>query len=210
MTAQEMQRLVNNVRADGALTSVVLCCEEPDGTLEILSGHHRTKAATIVGLPSVTAMVITSPLTEQQKVAIQLSHNAVVGKDDKTTLAELYGALDLTWKLYSGLTDDDVIGFKALDLAGIGAGSINYEETTILFLPEDRATVLAALKRFEKERPRKSALLAPLEAYSAFFDAIVATKEHFNVGNAAVAMTVMAELALERLAQIEAEKGEAA
>lgn len=201
-----MARLVENVKRDGVLSATVLVFEDAkSGNLEILSGHHRTKAAVLAGLEEITAQVIVTPLTEQQKIAIQLSHNSIAGSDDPNLLADLYSALDLTWKEYSGLTDDDVLDFQGVDLTGIGGGSIKYEELTILFLSEDRETFDAALKRFEKEAKGRSAKLASLADYEKVFDAIVATKRYHNVSNSAVAISIMADLALQRLDQLQAE-----
>lgn len=208
MEADQMQRLVENVRADGGLTSAILAYTRPDGEIEVLSGHHRTKAAVLAEIPTIPVIVITSELSEEQKTAIQLSHNAIVGKDDKNTLAELYASMDLTWKQYSGLTDDVVYDFDGIDLAGIGGGSVRYEELVMSFLPQDKAVIDEALKLFEKERANRHAVLAPFDLYDKTFDAIVASKRHYNITNGAIAMTMIVELAMERLAQIEAESAE--
>ncbi len=198
-----MARLIENVRADGELTSTVLVCPHPDGDLEILSGHHRTKAAVLAGLPEVTVQVITSPLTEQQKIAIQLSHNSIVGSDDPNILQELYAALDLGWKQYSGLTDDDVMSLKGISLSGVGAGAIEYQEVALEFLPADLEIVERVLRRFEKERTRKSAYLLGLASFDDVFETLVRQKRHFRVTNSAVAFAMICDLANERLDQIE-------
>src|SRR5258708_4381125 len=45
MDPGEFDRLVKNVRTDGKLTSAPLACQLEDGSIELLSGHHRTLAA---------------------------------------------------------------------------------------------------------------------------------------------------------------------
>src|SRR4051794_35350405 len=71
MTPEQFKRLVTNVKIDGALTEIVLCCQDPDGSVEILSGHHRQEAAIAAGMDLIWAMVILTPLDEERKAAIQ-------------------------------------------------------------------------------------------------------------------------------------------
>ena len=77
MRHEEFNRLCENIRHDGKLTSVPFCCKDDDGRYLILSGNHRVKAAVQVGLPTITVMVTDDPLSEDQRIAIQLSHNAI-------------------------------------------------------------------------------------------------------------------------------------
>jgi hypothetical protein len=204
MSPEEYARIVENVRTDGRLTSAVLACQNKDGSVEILSGHHRTLAAIDVGLTEVDVIVITTPLSEERKTAIQLSHNSVVGKDNPTTLAELYGSLGLDARMFSGLTDD-VLDYDKISIAGFTAG-VQYEELLVAFLPEDRQAFEAALQRIKKSGRLASTHLARYADFDALFDAVVATKNKRNVLNSAQALVVLAELAIERLNQLEHER----
>jgi ParB-like chromosome segregation protein Spo0J len=104
MSPTEFGRLVENVKTDGRLTSAVLACVTQTGEVEILSGHHRCLAAIEAGLTEIDVLVITTPLSEERKAAIQLSHNAVTGQDNPSALADLYRNLGLDAKMFSGLT----------------------------------------------------------------------------------------------------------
>jgi hypothetical protein len=201
MSPEEYDRIVANVRTDGCLTSAVLACENQDGSIEILSGHHRTLAAIDVGLTEIDVIVITTPLNEERKTAIQLSHNAVTGKDNPTVLAELYRNLGLNAKMFSGLTDA-VLSVDKISIAGFGAG-VQYEELLIAFLPDDRKAFELALKRVRKSKQLSSTHLARFSDFDAIFDAVVAVKDKKGVVNSGLALLVMAELAMERLDQVE-------
>ena len=74
--------MVENFKTDGKMTGVVTVCLEPDGSLEILSGHHRTEAAIEAGFEEIEVLCITTPLDENRKKAIQLSRNSISGKDN--------------------------------------------------------------------------------------------------------------------------------
>lgn len=208
MDPVQFQRLVENVRMDGKLTSTVLVYRRDDGKLEILSGHHRTEAAIEADLKEIDVEVILTPLSEERKRAIQLSHNAISGKDDPALLALIWDGMDLDAKKYSGLTDDDISKFAELKIDGIGAAAPRYEEVVLMFLPEDKEAVDQALKRFTSTKARQSMYAARVVDFDRFFDAIVATKSKLKITNSSIAVLAMCELALERLEQLEADDEE--
>jgi len=196
MNAQQFQRLKDNIGRDGQLTSTPLVVPMPDGRFEILSGNHRTKAAIEVGLTEIPVIVITTPLTLEQRTAIQLSHNAVTGQDDPNELHSLYEILSMEEKEYSGLTDDD-FKIDEMELTGLSVGSPKYEELQLLFLPEDRDRLNECLKEIgEKSRIMYSGRTADFDA---LFDALVKGKQQLRIFNSAIAFLAIAELALKEL-----------
>ena len=107
MKHEEFNRLVENIRRDGKLTSTPFLCKDDDDRWLCLSGNHRTRAAIEVGLPTITCLATDDPLSKEQRIAIQLSHNAIAGQDDPATLKALYEQiLDTSLKQYSGLAKD--------------------------------------------------------------------------------------------------------
>jgi hypothetical protein len=148
-------------------------------------------------------MEILTPLTEERQIAIALSHNAIAGQDDKTILLELFSKItDLDTKAYSGLTDDDLKDFEPLDLSGLSTAGVQYEEVSLLFLPEDADTFTKATQHIAKSS-KASAMAGTYGDFNDFFDALVAVKDIRNITNNAIALRVMAGLAVERLLQIE-------
>ena len=55
MKHEEFNRLVENIRRDGKLTSTPFLCKDDDDRWLCLSGNHRTRAAIEVGLPTITS-----------------------------------------------------------------------------------------------------------------------------------------------------------
>lgn len=208
MEPAQFERLVDNVRTDGKLTSTVLCFKHEDGELEILSGHHRSAAAIEVGLDEIDVEVILTPLSEERRIAIQISHNSITGQDNPSILGSMYENLDLSAKKFSGLTDESLKGFDSLKLEGLGAASIKYQQLVLLFLPEELEVFEEALKEFEKPTNPPHIHTAHIGTFNALFDTIVKTKEEQSVFNSAVALSVMAQLAFERLEQIKEEENE--
>jgi len=78
-------QLKNNVEKRGALESTPLCALR-NGKLEIISGHHRARAAKLAKLNRIPVLIDTTELSRSSVVAKQLAHNALVGYDDKSIL----------------------------------------------------------------------------------------------------------------------------
>lgn len=206
MTGEQLARLAKNIEQDGGLTSVPLVYQIPcKPKPTILSGNHRVKGAIAANTQLIWVMEITTPLTEERQIAIALSHNAIAGQDDKTILLELFSKItDLDTKAYSGLTDDDLKDFEPLDLSGLSPGGDQYEEVSLLFLPEDLDIFTKATKRISKSS-KASALAGAYADFNDFFDALMAVKDIRNISNNAIALRVMAGLAVDHLLQLENE-----
>ena len=68
MKHEEFNRLVDNVRRDGKLTSTPFLCKDKDGRWLCLSGNHRTRAAIEVGLETITCLATDDELDEEQRI----------------------------------------------------------------------------------------------------------------------------------------------
>ncbi len=195
MQPAQFERLVDNLRKDGCLTTAPLIHEDT-----VLSGNHRVQAAIAAGIEVADCIEIISPLTAEQRVAIQLSHNAIEGEDDPNTLRELYDALGFDAKTYSGLTDDMFDKASPVDIASLAVGAPEYHEMSVQFLPAEAEQFEAALARIERKSNRAGTVhVARFEDFDVIFDAVIAVKEREDVHNSAIALRRMAELALERL-----------
>src|ERR1700722_348380 len=145
MKGPQFERLVENIRRDGVLTSFPLVHREGEA-LVVISGNHRVSAAIKAGIEG------TAPLTRQQFVALQLSHSAIAGQDDPNILRSLYDELDFGWKEYSGLTDDE-FNIDDLDASVLRVEQPFYEELTISFLPGDADVFRSWLDKIGSSKP---------------------------------------------------------
>lgn len=145
MRHETFQALVANLRRDGALTQPPLVYrhagrdgEEPAGTEEVLSGNHRVKASIEAGLEEIGWLEISEPLTRQQRVAIQLSHNAIVGEDDPAVLKQLYESLtDVDWRSYAGLDDATLDLLAQVDIGSLSEANLDFQTVSMTFLPHE-------------------------------------------------------------------------
>lgn len=140
MTNQEFTRLVSNLREDGALTSVPLARLMDDGRYEVVSGNHRVQAAieAFGRETEVDVMVTDQTLSRERLIALQLSHNAIVGQDDPAILKALYEEIDdIDWREYVGL-DDEALGLlDDIDIAPLSEPNLEFQSLSIMFLPHE-------------------------------------------------------------------------
>jgi len=193
MTPQEFSQLVANIKSDGKLLGLPVVYRG-----EVLSGNHRVRAALKAGIEEGDVLDIVTEIPEERRLAIQLSQNAINGKDDPNILAQLYTSIaSLNMRQYSGLTDD---AFKCTDekLAALGITRPKYEELTIVFLPEEKTAFIDLVARIEASK-KAQVLVGELATFNALFDAIVRVKQEKKVINNAVALRLLAELAVSAL-----------
>jgi len=206
MEPEQFRRLVENVKIDGALTEIVLCCQNADGSLEILSGHHRQEAAIAADQFLIWVMVITTLLDEERKNAIQLSHNSIAGQDNPSILAQVYESLGLEAKKFSGLTDEILKGLEKIQVSALTAANVNYERLNINFLPEDLEEFDRCVKQIKERKQVALVYAARYADFDSIFNTVVEVKHKLGIVNSALALASMAELANERLDLLEAEK----
>jgi hypothetical protein len=209
MPAPEFNQLVENLKRDGVLTSTPLIHEDI-----VVSGNHRVQAALKAGIEEADVIEvlgvrgagedIVERITHERLVAMQLSHNALNGKDDPSLLKLLYEELPMQEKSYSGITDD-MLNADALDLASLSAGGVQYQEVMLSFLPNEASEFTELMDRIQQlgARGRRMLVFAGLaEDWEKTFNAVISVKENLNVRNTAIAFRIMAELAVEKLEEL--------
>ncbi|MEW6555097.1 MAG: ParB N-terminal domain-containing protein [Actinomycetota bacterium] len=194
MRHEEFMRLVDNVKRDGKLTSTPFCCEE-EGRLLVLSGNHRVKAAIAAGLSEIDVMVTSDPLTQAQRYAIQLSHNAIVGKDDPAILKEIYDAIDdAEWKEYTGLDDATLELLEKVEAMAMSEANLDYRLISISFLPHELERVREVIDEVRKEAPGKEVWLARADAYDRLLDDLEAAGSAHGIKNTATSLDIILDV----------------
>ena len=200
MDKKEFDLLVSNIKQDGCLTSLPLVYDG-DRHGEVISGNHRVQAAIQAGLDTAKVIVIKSALTHDQKIAIQLSHNSITGKDDPNLLKALYDSInDLDFKMYSGITDE-MFKIDDLTLAAMTFETPKEEEVILHFLQGDKEVFADALEKIQKKATRLH-LIADISDFNDLFNIVFRVKSEMNILNTAEAIKAVVKLADERLSQL--------
>ena len=207
MKAEQFQNLVENVKKDGNLSSLPLCYREKDGKLRVLSGNHRVMAARQAGVEQVLVLVIADEKDMDERLAIQLSHNAIAGQDDLVILKELWESIqDVQARMYAGLDSDTLKALEGIQFAAISEQRLRYKLTNFLFLPEELLDLDQLLKETAAAFAGDVVYLANLKTYDAFFELIVRIKKRCQIKNSAAAFLKLMELARVGLEQLKEEE----
>lgn len=201
MTKEQFSALTANIAKDKALSSVPLVYRKPeDGRLLVLSGNHRIKAAAEAGVTEFLVFLIDKPLSRQELVSIQLSHNAIQGQDDEQILKELWMELDeVEAMVYSGFTSEMIEKLKNSDFSAIREEPVRYEEVNLLFLPEDIENMREICESIVEKSKSKITFAGRISEYNAILDGIIASKQGQNIVNSTVAFFAMAGVVNEYL-----------
>lgn len=195
MRYETFQQLVANVRRDGRLTSVPFCWTLPDGTLEVLSGNHRVQAAVDAEIGPIDVMVTADPLTDSQRIAIQLSHNSLAGEDDPATLRQLYDSLsDVDLREYAGLDDKTLDLLAKVDVGSLNEANLDFASIQIVFLPPEVETARTALEDARKLSAADEQWLATIADHSRLLDALEQTQAAYGIGNIATALHLVLDV----------------
>jgi hypothetical protein len=208
MKAEQFQALVENVKKDGNLSSLPLCYREESGKLMVLSGNHRTLAARQAGLEQILVMVVAEEKTDDEKLGIQLSHNAICGQDDLVILKELWESIkNVQARLYAGLDSETIKSLEGIKFAAISEQRLKYKLANFMFLPEEIESLDQLLKETAVAFSADAVYLANLNTYDAFFDLVVKIKKRCQIKNSAAAFLKLLELARGGLEQMKEAEG---
>jgi hypothetical protein len=209
MKAPQFQNLVENIKKDGNLSSLPLCYREKDGKLRVLSGNHRVQGARQAGVEQVLVMVVGDEKDSDERLAIQLSHNAIAGQDDLVILKDLWESIkDVQAKVYAGLDSDTVKALQGIQFAAIAEQRLQYKIVTFTFLGHEVENLDELLKAIAVVFASDVVYLATLEAYAPLYEWMLKIKKHCLIKNTTAAFMKYNELALIGYDQMV--KGEAA
>lgn len=203
MSHEMFRTLVKNIQRDGGLTSLPLCYREEDGTLTVLSGNHRVQAAQHAGVAEILVLVIDKPLSREERVAIQLSHNAIEGKDDPVILKELWDEIhDIDLKLYSGLDTELVKDLEKMQFVTIADSAPDFKQVILLFLPEEVDQIKALLEDADVLFSGDEHFIMSRCHYEDVFRLVIDAKEKFTIVNNPTALMKLFDLARIQLDQV--------
>lgn len=195
MGNQEYNQLVKNIKIDGSLTSVPLCCYDKHGNLVVISGNHRVMAAIDAGLREIQVLVIKSSITESEMIAIQLSHNAIVGKDDATILKDLYSKLDtIKLKEYSGLSEDYLKECQSLQKQ-LKEPKLNYQIFNLVFLEDEICEIIDTVEEINLAIKGHVSIVSSMSIYDEAKASCSAIADKLGVKNQSTAFLCLIRLA---------------
>jgi len=196
MRAEQFQNLVENIKKDGNLSSLPLCYRDKDGKLRVLSGNHRVTAARQAGVDQVLVMVVADEKDADERLAIQLSHNAIAGQDDLVILKELWESIqNVEARVYAGLDSDTLKALQGIQFVAISEQRLQYKIVSFVFLAEEVDNFEELLKAIAAAFAADVVYLATLSTYEPLHKGIVEVKKRFQIKNSTAAVLKFVELA---------------
>lgn len=149
MKPEKFKSLLSNIKKDGNLCSFPFCYKDEHGTFHVLSGNHRVQAAIQARVDEIF-ILYRSDLTESERTAIQLSHNAIEGEDDLMILKELWESIEeLDLKVYAGVDSDTIRQLEKIQFSSFSEQRLEYKSISFLFLPEEAQKAQSIFKEIE-------------------------------------------------------------
>ncbi len=208
MDKEVFDRLTSNIEADGFLSQLPFGMKrKEDGKYIILSGNHRLKAAIKAKLEYILILYI-EEVDEDTQLMYQLSHNSLIGKDDKQILQEIYNKIkNIEAREFSGLNDLSFIDVNKISTPSIGEGDIEITEMKFAYIESKSNSIkntLAALEELDIDE-NTSVVVGKFEE---FIKVMAAVKKQYDIKSRSVAFSKMVDICKAHLDELDAKKEE--
>ena len=196
MSKPMFERLTQTIARDKRLESLPLCAKTDRG-LEIISGHHRVRAATAAGITEMFVLVDVTGLTRSQIAAKQLAHNSIQGQDNEQLLSEILRSLENAEDKLESFIDEKLdVQVPKIQVEGLDVG-LSFKVALLVFLPLVKARFDEAVAYIKTYRGSIDSVYVGSEAdYEPLKQAIQRINEEFDVRVVSDALGKMAELAM--------------
>lgn len=198
MDKDMLDKLVHNVSQDGFLSQLPFGMLQKDGKYLILSGNHRLKASIKAKLQYILILYV-DELPKEKQIAYQLSHNALVGKDDMRMLEEIYNEMrSIEAREFSGLNGIDFINLDQVKTTQINDDDIELTEMKFLFIQSKSNEVTGVLNALSKSKiDEKTALV--FGDFEVFIQTMTEIEKKYNIKSMTVAFSKMIDICKEHL-----------
>jgi hypothetical protein len=200
MQPETFERLVENVRARGALESMPYCYL-PGRIIEVISGHHRVRSARAAEKKQIWVLVDLLAMTLSQVRSKQIAHNELSGKPDEEILRRMVAQIDhVDDLLATGLSaDSGLLPVPTTDSPPLHVPHAEFDWRTVVFtfLPHQ-------LERWDdliKSLPSADHVgVVDVELYERFVRSMAAFSRFKDIKSVGTAVAALAQIAEERVA----------
>lgn len=200
MQPREFDRLTENIRGRGQVESLPYCHQADDSKpIEIISGHHRYRAAAAAGVKAIPILLDTKPMRRSEIRAKQIAHNSLVGSSDEQILREMIAEIDnVDDLLTTGLPDELLPTVEADDTTlHLPSAVFDWRMVTLSFLPSQLDDFAQALDTIDKHSEIVG--LAHREQFQDFSEAIYGYARLKNIRSMSTVVALITDLAKREL-----------
>lgn len=203
MSKNTFLQLVENIKTRGSFESLPLCAITDRG-LELISGHHRVRAARKAEIETVWILVDVTNIARSNLLSKQLSHNSLQGKDNDDLVAQIFSQIGDAEARIAAYIGVDISGLEIkVDLASKDFDiSLDTKTVTLLFLPLQAEMFDKAVSKLDMLNPDQ-VYLATKDDYDTFLAATNMAGVQYNIKSVPTLLTKMSEIVLEHIAKDE-------
>ena len=198
MNDEDFAKLCSNIQKTGLSSMIATYKRKSDNKYVIISGNHRYKACLKLGWSKMSVLFVDEDdITQDERIALQLSHNNLHGKDNINVLKRLFDEIQsLDFKAVSNVNVDD---FPSLDLtsgSSIVPVSQHYLVSLILY-DSDLKNIDELLEIVDEsmKTSEKIILANGEENQDKFLDVMTKVRKEYSIKSTSVAFSKVLELA---------------
>lgn len=197
MAQDTFRQLIANIKRDGQLTSVPFLVEHNTGRYTVISGNHRVQAAKMAGIIKASFIVVhEDDITKDEILAIQLSHNSIVGQDDSEILKELLEEItDIAMKEYAHISNEILDAVKDVDYV-IDMPNNEIVPVTLMFIDTNKLKFDKLMETLDTLTPREleNTTLINIETLKKLNDITSKVGQKYEIKSQALSICKMIEL----------------
>lgn len=190
MKTEMMKQLTDNIKKRGQLESLPFCVLTDK--IEIISGHHRCRAAREAGMKEIVVILDVSGLTRSQIAAKQLAHNAISGFDDNDVLKEIAKLITEVDDMLESYIGKDILEEPMAEIDKLLSPTVSFDWKNIVFafLPHQIADLDRLVKTIESNHPEFIGV-AGIEQYKEMMETLSKFQGFSNIKNVGAAIHAM-------------------
>ena len=193
MEKDMLDKLTSNISEDGFLSQLPFGVKQEDGKFLIISGNHRLKASIKAKLEYILILYVEN-ISKDKQIAYQLSHNALVGKDDINILREIYQEIEsLEGKQFAGLNGLELIDIDKIKTTQINDVNIDLTEIKFLFIESRVHEINKVIEVLEKCKLDENSKIVYGD-FNEFIKVLTGVKAQFGIKSNTVAFGKMIDI----------------
>lgn len=202
MTDEEFNRLVENIRISGGLSSAIGCYRKTeDGRYVIFSGHHRKRAAEVLRMRKVPVVwADEKDLDADEAIALQLSHNSLHGTDNQNILKKMIEQIQsIDFKAFANININEI---EKVDTSGVSFSIESEHYTMTMIMYNNDIKLLKEVLGIVDNETRKSDIVVladGTENEAFYFQLIDQIRKKYDITSSGVAFVKLLNLAKKQM-----------
>lgn len=198
MDKKTFERLTANISKDKRLESLPFVCTTDKG-LEIISGHHRVRAARSASITDIFVILDDTGLSRNEIMSKQLSHNSIQGEDNMQLVKEIYAMIDDADQKLAAYIDADLD--LTFDKAKVEDVVVDFDIKHILvsFLTFEKAVFDRAAEKLSGQYDEL--YLAEMKYLEQFTQATTRVGKEYDIRAMSTILSKMAEITLAHMGE---------